>query len=137
MNEFLLESQDVNGDGIIEFSISVHPKGWEEHSHAEATLFEQYVQWKGNAEFQPIDEKHVNIEQGYFITIPKKLVKEITIQEGSKNTQHLRYTDTDEKWLEVHTFDTRVWPKMKNYEVVVKTNFYVLCSAKIIKIPKA
>ncbi|VXC62890.1 hypothetical protein BACI71_40479 [Bacillus mycoides] len=27
MNEFLLESQDLNGDGIIEFSTSVRPKG--------------------------------------------------------------------------------------------------------------
>ncbi|KUH42014.1 hypothetical protein M2E15_2106 [Bacillus mycoides] len=31
----------------------------------------KYVQWKGNAEFRPIEERYVNIEQGYFITIPK------------------------------------------------------------------
>lgn len=101
MNEFLLESQDLNGDGIIEFSTSVRPKGQEEYP---------------NAEFRPSEERYVNIEQGYFITIPKELVGEITIQEGSKSTQYLLYTDTDEKWLEVHTFDGKV----KNYEAQSK-----------------
>lgn len=45
MNEFLLASQDVNGNGIIEFLIPVHPNGWKEHPHAENPLFEQYVQY--------------------------------------------------------------------------------------------
>ncbi|EOO70327.1 hypothetical protein IIC_04769 [Bacillus cereus VD021] len=68
--------------------------------------------------------------------MPKKLVGEITIQAGSKNTQHFLDTDTDEKWLEVHTFDAKVWPKAKNYEAAVKINLHVVCSAKTIKIPK-
>ncbi|EOP75433.1 hypothetical protein IIQ_05526 [Bacillus cereus VD118] len=136
MNEFLLESQDVNGDGIIEFLISVHPNGWKEHPYAENLLFEQYVQWKGNAEFQPKEERYVNIEQGYFITIPKKLVGEITIQADSKNTQHFLYTDTDEKWLEVHTFDAKVWPKAKNYEAAVKQIYMWYAVPKQLKYQK-
>ncbi|WP_252188797.1 hypothetical protein [Bacillus mycoides] len=87
-------------------------------------MFEQYVQWNGNAEFRPSEERYVNIEQGYFITIPKELVGEITIQEGSKNTQYLLYTDTDEKWLEVHTLDGKV----KNYEAQSKQIYmYMQC----------
>ncbi|WP_229194008.1 hypothetical protein [Bacillus cereus] len=45
MNEFLLESQDLNGVGIIDFSTSVRPKGWGEYPYAEIPLFEQYVQY--------------------------------------------------------------------------------------------
>ena len=81
------------------------------------------------------EERYVNIEQGYFITIPKNLVGEITIQEGSKNTQHLLYTDTDEKWLEVHTLMQRYGKgKIMKHS---QTNLHVVCSAKTIKILKA
>ncbi|MFJ8356631.1 hypothetical protein ACIQ69_25690 [Bacillus paramycoides] len=130
INESVLESQDVNGDGIIEFATSVRPKGWEESSHAKTPLFERYVQWNGSTEYKPIEERYVNIKQGYFITIPRDLIGKITIQERSNNIQRLLYTDTNETWLEIHTFHRKEWPKVQGYEAAVKTNSYVYAVPK-------
>ena len=136
LNEFILESQDVNGDGIIEFATSVRPKGWEERSHAESPLFERYVQWDKNVEFKPIEERYVNIEQGYFVKIPRELVGKLTIQEDSKNTQRLLYADTNETWLEIHIFNRKEWSKVQNYEAAVKTSSYIYAVPKQSKYQK-
>ena len=44
-NEYVVESKDVNEDGIIEFVRTVRPKGWEDKSHGDSPLFERYIQW--------------------------------------------------------------------------------------------
>ena len=37
-NEYVVESKDVNEDGIIEFVRTVRPKGWEDKSHGDSPL---------------------------------------------------------------------------------------------------
>lgn len=136
INEFMSESQDVNGDEIVEFAKSVRPRGWEEHSYAGTPLFVRYVKWDGNTEFKPIEERYVNTELGYYVAIPKKLIGKITLQEDSKTTQRFLYTNTDKTWLEVHTFDYKEWPKIKNYEAAVKTRDHVYAISKNFNYPK-
>ncbi|SDY96743.1 lipoprotein [Bacillus sp. 166amftsu] len=124
MSAYVVESKDINGDGIIELGNTIVPKGWEESSYAESPMFERYVQWDGENEFKPVEEVYINIEQGYIIEIPKELVGKITLatKTSSKNIQRFLWADTGETWLEVHTFKRKEWPNIKNYEVAVKTS---------------
>lgn len=131
MNEYMIESKDVNGDGIIEFANIVVPKGWEESSYAEHPRFERYVQWDGENGFNPVEERYVNGEQGYFIQIPKELVGKITLatKPSPENIQQFLWAETGDPWLEVHTFKRTEWSKVKNYEAAVKT------SARVYAVP--
>lgn len=86
--------------------------------------------WDRATEFKPMEERYVNAELGYYITISKKLIEKITLQEESKTTQCFLYIDTDKTWLEVYTFDYKEWPKIKNYEAAVKTREHVYAISK-------
>ncbi|KEK24162.1 hypothetical protein [Bacillus gaemokensis] len=138
INDFVLESQDVNRDGIIEFATTVQAKGWEEHSHAESPQFERYVQLDGNSGFKLIEERYINVEQGYFVKIPRELIGKITLsaENTSKNIQSFLYADTNEPWLEVHTFKHKEWLNVQDYEAAVKTTSRVYAVPKQFKYNK-
>lgn len=72
-NEYVVESKDVNEDGIIEFVRTVRPKGWEDKSHGDSPLFERYIQWS-ESRIKPIEERYIDIEKGYYVKIPKELI---------------------------------------------------------------
>ena len=69
-NEYVVESKDVNEDGIIEFVRTVRPKGWEDKSHGDSPLFERYIQWSESG-IKPIEERYIDIEKGYYVKILK------------------------------------------------------------------
>ena len=83
-NEYVVESKDVNEDGIIEFVRTVRPKGWEDKSHGDSPLFERYIQWSESG-IKPIEERYIDIEKGYYVKIPKELIGKITIPDQQKN----------------------------------------------------
>lgn len=125
-NGSVMESQDINGDGIIEFATKIEPKGWEESAYAEIPWFERYVQWDEKNGFKPVQERYVNVEQGYYVNIPADLIGNITIAKtDAKDAQHFIYGDTNKTWLEVHTFKRTEWKDVKEYDAVVKTNSYI------------
>ncbi|KFN01963.1 VCBS repeat-containing protein [Bacillus clarus] len=131
LNDFVVESKDINEDGILEFVRTVRPKGWEEKSHGESPLLERYVQWSEEG-IKPIEERYVNIEKGYFVKIPKELIGKITIptQQEESNVQKFSNASTNELWLEVHIFKRKGWMKIKGYEAAVKTNSHVYAVPK-------
>ena len=68
----------------------MRPKGWEEVSYGESTMFERYLQWSEDG-IKPIEERYVNIEKGYFVKIPQALIGKITVpvQQGASDVQNL------------------------------------------------
>ena len=115
-NEYVVESKDVNEDGIIEFVRTVRPKGWEDKSHGDSPLFERYIQWSESG-IKPIEERYIDIEKGYYVKIPKELIGKITIpdQQKESNSQKFLDTRTNKIWLEVHIFKRKEWFNIKGY----------------------
>ncbi|MGN4423311.1 hypothetical protein ACTFQN_05565 [Bacillus cereus group sp. MYBK30-1] len=136
-NDYVVESKDVNEDGIIEFVRTVRPKGWEDKSHGDSPLFERYIQWSEDGT-KPIEERYINIEKGYFVKIPEELMGKITIpdQQKESNVQQFLDASTNEVWLEVHIFKRRDWFKIKGYEAAVKTASHVYAVPKQSKFEK-
>ena len=130
-NEYVVESKDVNEDGIIEFVRTVRPKGWEDKSHGDSPLFERYIQWSESG-IKPIEERYIDIEKGYYVKIPKDLIGKITIPDEQKesNSQKFLETSTNKTWLEVHIFKRKEWFKIKGYEAAVKTASHVYAVPK-------
>ncbi|KWW51770.1 hypothetical protein AWW69_00100, partial [Bacillus cereus] len=130
-NEYVVESKDVNEDGIIEFVRTVRPKGWEDKPHGDSPLFERYIQWSESG-IKPIEERYIDIEKGYYVKIPKELIGKITISDEQKesNSQKFWETSTNETWLEVHIFKRKDWFKIKGYEAAVKTASHVYAVPK-------
>ena len=81
-NEYVVESKDVNEDGIIEFVRTV--KRLKDKSHGDSPLFERYIQWSESG-IKPIEERYIDIEKGYYVKIPKELIGKITIPDQQKN----------------------------------------------------
>ncbi|MGR3777931.1 hypothetical protein ACT1UG_19820 [Bacillus paramycoides] len=136
-NDYVVESKDVNEDGIIEFVRTVRPKGWEDKSHGDSPLFERYIQWSEDGT-KPIKERYINIEKGYFVKIPEELMGKITIPDQQKESNVQKFLDasTNEVWLEVHIFKRRDWFKIKGYEAAVKTASHVYAVPKQSKFEK-
>ncbi|MED1409953.1 MULTISPECIES: hypothetical protein [Bacillus] len=136
-NDYVVESKDVNEDGIIEFVRTVRPKGWEDKSHGDSLLFERYIQWSEDGT-KPIEERYINIEKGYFVKIPEELMGKITIPDQQKESNVQKFLDasTNEVWLEVHIFKRRDWFKIKGYEAAVKTASHVYAVPKQSKFEK-
>ncbi|MCW9130015.1 hypothetical protein COJ48_02610 [Bacillus cereus] len=136
-NDYVVESKDVNEDGIIEFVRTVRPKGWEDKSHGDSPLFERYIQWSEDGT-KPIEERYINIEKGYFVKIPEELMGKITIPDQQKESNVQKFLDasTNEVWLEVHIFKRRDWFKIKGYEAAVKTASHVYAVPKQSKFEK-
>ncbi|MBE5105048.1 hypothetical protein IGI01_07035 [Bacillus thuringiensis] len=136
-NEYVVESKDVNEDGIIEFVQTVRPKGWENKSYGDSPLFERYIQWSEDGT-KPIEERYINIEKGYFVKIPEELIGKITIPDQHKESNVQKFLDasTNEIWLEVHIFKRKEWPKIKGFEGAVKTASHVYAVPKQSKFEK-
>ena len=83
-NEYVVESKDVNEDGIIEFVRTVRPKGWEDKPHGDSPLFERYIQWSESG-IKPIEERYIDIEKGYYVKIPKELIGKLRYQMSKRN----------------------------------------------------
>ncbi|MFY0165625.1 hypothetical protein P3K79_19295 [Bacillus anthracis] len=130
-NEYVVESKDVNEDGIIEFVRTVRPKGWEDKPHGDSPLFERYIQWSESG-IKPIEERYIDIEKGYYVKIPKELIGKITISDEQKesNSQKFLETSTNETWLEVHMFKRKEWFGIKGYSAAVKTASHVYAVPK-------
>lgn len=136
-NEYVVESKDVNEDGIIEFVRTVRPKGWEDKSHGDSPLFERYIQWSESG-IKPIEERYIDIEKGYYVKIPKDLIGKITIldQQKESNSQKFLDTRTNEIWLEVHIFKRKEWFNIKGYSAAIKTASHVYAVPKQSKFEK-
>ncbi|MGE7883986.1 hypothetical protein [Bacillus sp. NPDC094077] len=136
-NEYVVESKDVNKDGIIEFARTVRPKGWEDKSYGDSPLFERYIQW-GEDGTKPIEERYIDIEKGYFVKIPEELIGKITIPDQQKESNVQKFLDasTNEIWLEVHIFKRKEWFKIKEFEAAVKTASHVYAVPKQPKFEK-
>ncbi|HDX9510416.1 TPA: hypothetical protein ROY06_003706 [Bacillus cereus] len=136
-NEYVVESKDVNEDGIIEFVRTVRPKGWEDKSHGDSPLFERYIQWSESG-IKPIEERYIDIEKGYYVKIPKELIGKITIpdQQKESNSQKFLDTRTNEIWLEVHIFKRKEWFNIKGYSAAIKTASHVYAVPKQSKFEK-
>ncbi|MGH1284946.1 hypothetical protein [Bacillus toyonensis] len=130
-NEYVVESKDVNEDGIIEFVRTVRPKGWEDKSHGDSPLFERYIQWSEDGT-KPIEERYIDIEKGYFVKIPEELIGKITIPDQQKESNSQKFLDvnTNEIWLEVQIFKRKEWFKIKGFEAAVKT------ASRVYAVPK-
>ncbi|PHD66418.1 hypothetical protein COF61_09915 [Bacillus toyonensis] len=136
-NEYVVESKDVNEDGIIEFVRTVRPKGWEDKSHGDSPLFERYIQWSEDGT-KPIEERYIDIEKGYFVKIPEELIGKITIPDQQKESNFQKFLDvnTNEIWLEVQIFKRKEWFKIKGFEAAVKTASHVYAVPKRSKFKK-
>ncbi|PEQ57961.1 hypothetical protein [Bacillus cereus] len=136
-NEYVVESKDVNEDGIIEFVRTVRPKGWEDKSHGDSPLFERYIQWSESG-IKPIEERYIDIEKGYYVKIPKELIGKITIidQQKESNSQKFLDTRTNAIWLEVHIFKRKEWFNIKGYSAAIKTASHVYAVPKQSKFEK-
>lgn len=136
-NEYVVESKDVNEDGIIEFVRTVRPKGWEDKSHGDSPLFERYIQWSEDGT-KPIEERYIDIEKGYFVKIPEELIGKITIPDQQKESNSQKFLDvnTNEIWLEVQIFKRKEWFKIKGFEAAVKTASHVYAVPKRSKFEK-
>ncbi|EOP29022.1 lipoprotein [Bacillus toyonensis] len=136
-NEYVVESKDVNEDGIIEFVRTVRPKGWEDKSHGDSPLFERYIQWSEDGT-KPIEERYIDIEKGYFVKIPEELIGKITIPDQQKESNSQKFLDvnTNEIWLEVQIFKRKEWFKIKGFEAAVKTASHVYAVPKRSKFKK-
>ena len=116
-------SDDVNGDGVLEYGILQAPTGWESYSPDEIPSFHNYYQWdeSGNPKF---------VWQDYMgIRIPPDLIGKITVDSKSTPKQYLKFVqiDNDQTVMEIKYFTFSQWDRMhQDWKLLERTSDRVI-----------
>ncbi|MGK5510133.1 VCBS repeat-containing protein [Brevibacillus formosus] len=76
---YSLESEDINGDGIIEIGTKIQPAGTEDLAMVEIPWVSSYFQWDGKTGLKHIEDHYQNYTQGLDLKIPAKWGEKYTI----------------------------------------------------------
>lgn len=113
-----IDSEDINGDGILEIGVPEAPVGWEGRLFEEIPYFTTYYQWdgelsedgkKGNLNF--VLQRYYDINNRFYLNFPEELYNKITIAPESNKDHYLNFvlTETGESVAEIEFFNPTQW----------------------------
>ncbi|WP_026074556.1 hypothetical protein [Brevibacillus massiliensis] len=77
---YMLHSEDVNGDGIVEIGIQSQPVGSEELPMVEVPWINSWYQWDGSDGLKLVEEDYADYDVGFGFTIPAKWRDAYTVE---------------------------------------------------------
>ncbi|MGG1876001.1 MULTISPECIES: hypothetical protein [Paenibacillus] len=115
---FPIDSEDINGDGILEIGVPETPVGWESRLYEEIPYFTTYYQWdgelseegkKGTLNF--VLQRYHDINNRFYLNFPEELYNQITITPESNKESYLNFvkTETGESVAEIQFFNMTQW----------------------------
>lgn len=136
-----LYSRDINNDGIVEVGGMYIPKGFEDAAMAEIPFICTYSDYREDGTHEIIEERYTDSVQHFYITIPSKWHRKVTIQkldqgvriidnEDQKNLFEVKwinkgsYSDSNTKLGE--TKDIVFYTDIKEELPISKDNFHLL-----------
>lgn len=104
-----ISSEDVNGDGILEYGVMQSPAGWDGFSQQDIPWFHLYYQWTAEGRPKLVSQDYLGIR------IPSELVGKVGLDKNSVPNQYLRVvrTDNEENVMEIKYFTLSQWDRSK------------------------
>ena len=113
LKEYPLYCRDINNDGVTEVGGMYIPKGWEDEAFAAIPFINVYADYNIDGTRDTIEERYVDNEQNFYITIPPEWYQKFTIKKLDKGVRLI--SNVDEKILfEVKWIDKESYTDSKN-----------------------
>ncbi|WP_379247900.1 hypothetical protein [Paenibacillus sp. GCM10028914] len=134
--ELPVESEDIDGDGILEIGLLEEPMGWDDDILEDIPYFYTYYQWDGETHLANMKnglkfvlQRYQDEDNGFFLTFPAEWHNNLTIDPNSDKNRYLKFTMTDsgETVAEVKFFSLREWESAKSdWKVLVRKKDQVI-----------
>ncbi|WP_054955832.1 hypothetical protein [Paenibacillus dakarensis] len=134
--ELPIESEDIDGDGILEIGLLEEPIGWNGGIIEDIPYFYAYYQWDGKTHLANIKDglkfviqRYQDSENQFFLTFRSEWHNKLTVHPDSDKDRYLNFilTDTGETVAEVKFFSLREWENAKNdWKVLVRKKDQVI-----------
>ncbi|WP_422661044.1 hypothetical protein ACK8P5_11395 [Paenibacillus sp. EC2-1] len=134
--ELPVESEDINGDGILEIGLLEEPIGWNSDILEDIPYFYNYYQWDGKTNLANMKnglrfviQRYQDPDNRFFLTFPSEWKNQLTVDPDSDKNQYLKFImlDTQEVVAEVKFFSLREWENVKNdWKVLVRKKDQVI-----------
>lgn len=134
--ELPVESEDINGDGILEIGLLEEPIGWNSDILEDIPYFYNYYQWDGKTSLANmkdglkfVTQRYQDPDNRFFLTFPPEWKNQLTVDPDSDKNRYLKFImlDTQETVAEVKFFSLREWENVKNdWKVLVRKKDQVI-----------
>ncbi|WP_327204865.1 hypothetical protein [Paenibacillus sp. DMB20] len=134
--ELPIESQDIDGDGILEIGLLEEPLGWENKTFEEIPYFSSYYQWDGKTPLANSKEglkfvmqRYEDMDNRFFLNFPEEWHNKVTIHPSSNKSRYLNFImiDSGKTVAEVKFFSLSEWEKAKQqWKVLVRNKDQVI-----------
>ncbi|WP_234032759.1 hypothetical protein [Paenibacillus faecalis] len=131
-----VDSQDIDGDGILEIGLIKTPIGWEDKPPNEIPYFQSYYQWDGKTHMASekeglkfVTQRYQDSENQFYLTFPSEWHNKVTVHPDSDKNRYLNFvrTDTGDTVAEVKFFSLPEWEDAKDeWNVLVRKKDQVI-----------
>ncbi|SMF86265.1 hypothetical protein SAMN05661091_3344 [Paenibacillus uliginis N3/975] len=134
--ELPVDSQDINGDGILEIGLIENPIGWDNNKLDEIPYFQSYYQWDGKTHMADekkglkfVMQRYQDTENQFYLTFPPEWHNKVTVHPDSDKSRYLNFimVDSGKTVAEVKFFSLPEWERAKDeWKVLVRKNDQVI-----------
>ena len=134
--ELPVESEDIDGDGILEIGLLEEPVGWDSNSLEDIPYFYTYYQWDGKTQLANVKkgmkfvmQRYQDTDNRFFLTFPVEWHNKVTIHPDSDRKRYLNFimADSGKTVTEVKFFSLPEWERVKNeWKVLVRKKDQVI-----------
>lgn len=134
--ELPVESQDIDGDGILDTAILEVPVGWEGRQLEEIPYFSSYYRWDGKTPLADTTEglefvmqRYEDLDNRFFLNFPAEWHDKVTIHPNSDKNRYLNFImiESGKTVAEVKFFSLPEWEAAKqNWKLLVKEQDQVI-----------
>ena len=113
LKEYPLYSRDINNNGLTEVGGMYIPKGWEDEAFAGIPFIYVFADYNIDGTRETIEERFVDNEQHFYITIPPEWYQKFTIKKIDNGVNLISNAD-QQKLFEVKWIDKESYTNSKN-----------------------
>ncbi|WP_211296460.1 hypothetical protein [Paenibacillus donghaensis] len=112
----LIDSEDIDKDGIIEIGLLEPPKGWEYFDPEDIPYFNSYYKWDGKAGLTFVSQQYRDPLDRFKIQFDPEWHGRVTVDTKSVMDKSLKFvmSDTGETVAELSFFSPLEWDRAKN-----------------------
>ncbi|MDP5272708.1 hypothetical protein [Chengkuizengella axinellae] len=123
----MLDSRDINHDGIIEIGIPRIPAGYED-AHAYTPYIDSFYQWDGEMGLEFVQERYDNYEYGYRFDFPWSH-QNVTI-ESNLDFKEIKFINTVDGSLlfDIYVIQISEEDRLEGMIELARTDTYVYCT---------
>lgn len=134
--ELPVESEDIDGDGILEIGLLEEPIGWDSNILEDIPYFYTYYQWDGKTQLASVKkgmkfvmQRYQDTDNRFFLTFPVEWHNKVTVHPDSDRKRYLNFmmADSGKTVAEVKFFSLPEWERVKNeWKVLVRKKDQVI-----------